>query len=85
MQALLVIGEIAQHFVQAIHADGGEVIAQGAQVALGVGVQETGIHMMLDDLALDLQALFRQFHQGIDALQQRTGVALVQIGPGGRC
>ena len=32
-----------------------EVIAQGAEVTLGVGV-EPGIHMLLDDLALDLRA-----------------------------
>jgi len=58
VHALAVIGEVAHHLVQAVHADGGEVIAQRAEVALGVRV-EPGIHVVLDHLALDLQALPR--------------------------
>ncbi|MNT97360.1 hypothetical protein D3C72_2396700 [compost metagenome] len=75
VHALLVVAEIAQHFMQAVDADGREVIAQGAQVALGVGVQ-AGVHVVLDHLALDLQALHRQLHQLIHALQQTAAVAL---------
>jgi ribonucleoside-triphosphate reductase len=69
VHTLLVPGEVAQHLVHAIEADGGEVVAQGAQVALGIGVQP-GVHVVLDHLALDLQAFHRHVHQAVQALQQ---------------
>ncbi len=54
------------------------MIAQGAEVTLGVGV-EPGIHMLLDDLALDLQALPRHLQQAIQLRQQGRLVASVEV------
>ena len=51
-----VAGEVADHLVDAVHADGGEMVAQRAEVALGVGEQPV-VDVALDHLALDLQAL----------------------------
>ena len=52
------------------------MIAQGAEVTLGV---EPGIHMLLDDLALDLQALPRHLQQAIQLRQQGRLVASVEV------
>ncbi|MNC55957.1 hypothetical protein D3C75_1055230 [compost metagenome] len=38
VHALLVTAEVAQHFMQAIEADGGKMIAQGPQVPFGVRI-----------------------------------------------
>ncbi len=76
-------GEVADHLVDAVDADGGEVVAQGAQIALGVGKQP-GIHVALDHLALDLQAVAGQLQQLVEAVVQarlrRPGAG----SPGGR-
>ncbi len=53
VQAFAVLGVVAHHLVQPIHANGGEMVAQRAQVSLGVGIQP-GIHVVLNHLALDL-------------------------------
>ena len=78
VHALAIGAEVAQHLVDAIQADGREVVTQGAQIPFGVGVQAI-VHMVLDDLALDLQALHGQLHQLIDTPQQAAGVALVLV------
>ncbi len=54
------------------------MIAQCAQITLGVGV-EPGIHMVLDDLALDLQTLPRHVQQRIQLLEQRRLVTAQEI------
>ncbi len=78
-----VAGEVADHLVDAVHAYGGEMIAQGAEIALGVGEQAV-VHQALDLLALDLQAVARHVEQLIEAAQQRCLVALILDSPGAR-
>ena len=59
-----VVGEVADHLVDAVHPDGGEVVAQGPEIALGIG-EEPGVQVTLDDLALDLQAVAGQIQQAV--------------------
>ncbi len=73
-----IVGKVAHHFVDAIDAQRGEMVAQGAQVTLGVGEQPL-VHQSLDQLALDLQALAAQFQQAVQRGVQRSLVARVQI------
>ena len=48
--------EVTDHLVHAVDADGGEVVVQVAEVALGVG-EEPVIHVVLNRFTLCLQAL----------------------------
>ena len=48
--------EVADHLVHAVDADGGEVVVQVAEVALGVG-EEPVIHVVLNRFTLCFQAL----------------------------
>ena len=57
---------VQTHFVHADQADGGEVIAKGAQVALGVGIKAV-VHQLGDDGALGLQAPGSDIHQAVKA------------------
>ena len=79
---LCIPGEVADHFVDTVDAQGGEVIAQGAQIALGVG-EQPGIHVLLDHLALDLQTVAAQLQQAVQCPQQGHLVAPVQIAQAG--
>ena len=77
-----VVREVAHHLVDAVHAQGGEVVAQRAQVALGVGEQPL-VHQPLNQRAFDFQAVFAQFQQAVQRGQQRrlvTGVQIAQAG-----
>ncbi|MCY1281674.1 hypothetical protein D9M69_601110 [compost metagenome] len=77
MHAFAVGGEIAHHLVQPVHANGGEMVAQRAEVAPGVGI-ETGVHVMLDHLALDLQALEGHAQQLVQPLGQALDIIPVE-------
>ncbi|MEN9467558.1 MAG: hypothetical protein RL081_1559, partial [Pseudomonadota bacterium] len=63
-----VLREIADHLVDAVHPQRGEMVAQRAQVALGVREQAV-VHVALDHLALDLQAVAAQLQQGVELFQ----------------
>jgi len=58
------------------------VVAQRAQVALRVG-EEAFVHVLLDHLALDLQALASQRQQVVGAIEQRGFIARVQMAQAG--
>ena len=73
-----VIGEVTQHFIHAVKTDGGEVVTQVRQVALGVGVQPAVIQGV-DEYALLLQCILSQVHQLTQLAVQQVLVALVQV------
>jgi hypothetical protein len=73
---VFVAREVADHLVDAVDADGREVVAQGAEIALGVG-EEAVVHQALDFLALDLQAVARHVEQRVKAAQQAGFVARI--------
>ncbi len=60
--------KVADHLVDAVHAEGGEMVSQGAEVALGEGEQAL-VHEALDGLAFDLQAGAAEFEQLLDAAE----------------
>ncbi len=66
---MAVVGEVADHLVDAVHAHRGEVVAQGAQVSPRVRKQ-AAVHVASDLLALDLQAGSRQLQQPVQAAEQ---------------
>ena len=68
---LLVSREIADTFVDPVHADRGEVITKGPKITLGVR-EKPLIDMALDDLAFQLEARFREMEEMIDAVIERT-------------
>ena len=74
---LAIAGEVADHFVDAIDAERGEVIAQRAEIALGVREQAV-VHVALDNLALDFQAAAADLQQGVQTPEQARFVAAVQ-------
>jgi hypothetical protein len=51
------------------------VVAQRAQVALGVG-EQAGVDVPLDDLALDLEAVAGELQELVEAAVQRRLIAL---------
>ena len=71
-------GEVADHLVDAVDADRREMVAQRAEVALGVGEQAV-VHVALDHLALDLEAVLRDLEQLVDAREQPRLVAAVEV------
>ena len=70
--------EVADHLVDAVDADGREVVAQRAEVALGVR-EEPLVDQPLDHLALDLEAVARVAQQ---LVQPRVEAGLVAGGAG---
>ncbi len=75
---LLVLGKVADHLVNAVNSQCGEVIAQGAQIAACVGKQPL-VHMLLDHRALDFQAVAAHFQQFIQTGKQSGFIALIQM------
>ena len=75
---LLVLGKVADHLVNAVNSQRGEVITQGAQIAACVGKQPL-VHMLLDHRALDFQAVTTHFQQFIQTGKQTGFIALIQI------
>jgi hypothetical protein len=73
-----IVGEVAHHLVDAVHAQCAEVVAQGAQIPLGVGEQAL-VHEPLDELALGLQALLAQFHQAVQRGEQAGFIARMLV------
>ena len=74
----LVIGEIPDHFIDAVDTDGGEMVLQPAEVTLGERIQPI-VHQALDDLALDFQAVLRHIGQTVQTGEQGFLIALEQI------
>ena len=70
--------EVANHFVDAVDADGGKVVAQGAQVTPGVR-EQTGVEQALDFLALDFEARRGELEQFVEPGVQRSFVAPVEV------
>ena len=58
-------GEVADALVDPVDADRGEVVPEGAEVALGVG-EESLLHVALDDLPLQLEALGGEIHEALE-------------------
>ncbi|KAG1388639.1 hypothetical protein G6F58_013459 [Rhizopus delemar] len=74
--------EVADHLVDAVHAQRAEVVAQGAQVAPGVGVQAL-VDVALHYLALGLQHVAPQAQERIQARHQLRLVALAGVAQAG--
>ena len=72
------VREVAHHLVDAVHAQRAEVVAQRAQIPLGVGEQAL-VHQPLDEFALGLQALLAQFHQAVERGKQAHFIARMLI------
>ena len=66
--------EVADHFVHAVDADGGEVIVQVAQVALRVR-EETVIHVVLNRFTLCFQAFRADVDQSVQFLDEALHVS----------
>ena len=75
---LLVLGKVADHLVNAVNSQRGEVIAQGAQIAARVGKQPL-VHMLLNHGTLDFKAVAAHFQQLIQTGKQTGFIALIQI------
>ena len=71
-------GVVADHLVDAVHTDGREVVAQRAEVALGVG-EEPRVHVTLDHLAFDLEAVAGELQELIHAREESGLVAGEEI------
>ncbi|ETJ02804.1 MAG: hypothetical protein Q605_AUC00935G0002, partial [Actinomyces urogenitalis DORA_12] len=75
-----VSGEVADHLVHAVDADGGEVVVQRAQPALGEG-EQTSVDVVLDDGALELQGVTGDAEQPVKGSNEAglvTGVGVTQ-------
>ena len=71
--------EVADHLVDAVHADGREVVGQPAgQVALRVR-EEPVLDVPVDHLALELERVARELEQVVEGAQQAVPVAAVQV------
>ena len=66
---VLIAGEVADHFVDAIDADRRKMVAQRAEVALGIR-EKPLVHQPLDHLALNFQALAGKFQQIVQTGKQ---------------
>ena len=75
---VVVVGEVAHHFVDAVDADGGEVVVEAGEVALGVGV-EAAVDEFVNLDALLFQGVFAQFHQFVDAGEEAFPVPFVLV------
>ena len=75
---VVVAGEVADHLVDAVDADRREVVAQRAEVALGVR-EEPLVDQPLDHLALHLEAVLRVAEQLVEALVEADLVAGVEV------
>ena len=73
---------VEAHLVHADEADGGEVVAEGAQIPLGVGIQAL-LQQLGDDGALGLQAAGGDIHQIVQPLVE-VGLVLGQIRDAGQ-
>ena len=71
-------GEVADHFVAAVHADGREVVVQAGQPAAGVGV-ESPFHVLGDELPSPLQCVDREVHEFIYRREECCFVTTVQV------
>lgn len=65
---LAVGGEVADHLVDAVDAERGEMIAQRAEIALAVRKQPV-VHVALHDFALDLQTVAADREQRIETAE----------------
>ena len=79
---LFVVGEVAHHFVDAVDADGGEVVVEASEVALGVGV-EAAVDEFVNLDAFLFQGVFAEFHQFVDAGEEAFPVAFVLVAEAG--
>ncbi|KAG1243913.1 hypothetical protein G6F65_022111 [Rhizopus arrhizus] len=77
-----IMREVADQLVDAVHAQRAEVVAQGAQVAPGVGVQAL-VDVALHYLALGLQHVAPQAQERIQARHQLRLVALAGVAQAG--
>ena len=64
-----VLCEVADHFIDAVHTDRREVITQRAEITSCIREQAL-IHMALNDLALNLQAVAGQVKQIVQTIEQ---------------
>ena len=77
-QVVGVVGEVADHLVHAVDAQGGEVVVQGAQVALGEG-EQAGVDVVLDDGALELEGVAADLEQLVEPGGQGGLVVGVEV------
>ena len=73
-----VVREVADHLIHAVHADRREMIAQRAEIALGIG-EKPLINMALNDLALDLKACLREIKEVVEPRIEPLLVALEEV------
>ena len=71
-------GEVADHLVDAVHAERREVIAESPEIALRIR-EKLVVHVPLDHLALDLQARAADLEERVGAREERRLVAAIQI------
>src|SRR5690606_27388572 len=64
--------EIQDHFIESVDSDGREVVSKMLQIALGIRIQATIIHL-LDKYAFFLQRRFGDLHQVVESLVE-TGL-----------
>ena len=77
-QVVGVVGEVADHLVHAVDAQGGEVVVQGAQVPLGEG-EQAGVDVVLDDGALELEGVAADLEQLVEPGGQGGLVVGVEV------
>ena len=75
---MFIVSEIPDHFIHAVHADRGEMIAERAEVTLGVR-KEPLIHVALDHLSLHFKRITGHFQQVIKALIEAFPIGLEEI------
>ena len=73
-----VAGEIADHLVDAVHTDRGEVVSECAEIALRVR-EKPLIDVALNDLTLDFQGLLGKIEEMIKTLVELFFVALIEV------
>ena len=81
-QVVGVVGEVANHLVHAVDAQGGEVVVQGAQVPLGEG-EQAGVDVVLDDGALELEGVAADLEQLVEPGGQAGLVVGVEVAEAG--
>src|SRR5699024_2155449 len=75
-------GEVADHLVHPVDAEGGEVVAEVAQVPPGVGVQ-TAVDQLVDRLPAPFQGLAPELQEPVELTDQGrlvTGIEVAEPG-----
>ena len=75
---VLVVGEVADHFIDTVDANGREVIAQRTEVAFGEREQAV-VNQSLNNFAFDFQRCAGNVHQLVNTGKQAGFVTFINI------